>query len=178
MLDREEYMRIVEKADGHDFVKTADLTILPRLGQTLIDMGVKVLVIKCGSKGYYLKTAGEDSISKIGLDSSSFANRELFEETFHVENIKSTTGAGDVSIAAFLASIIRGYGIEDCAREACATASLTIQKSDVFSGIRPLEETLEIVKTWERDPVSLPDGWSYEPNEKIWFSTEDSKYTK
>lgn len=176
MLDRSEYMRIVEKADGHDFVKTADLNILPRLGQTLINMGVKVLAIKCGSKGYYLKTAGNDKIAAIGLN-SAFADRELFEETFHVENIKSTTGAGDVSIAAFLASIIRGYGIEDCAREACATASLTIQKSDVFSGIRPLEETLEIVKTWERDPVTMPEGWSYEPDEKIWFSQLDSRFS-
>ncbi len=177
MLDRAQYLRIVEEADGRDFIKTADLNILPQLGQTLIDMGVKLLVIKCGSKGYYLKTAGKDQIAKLNLD-DGFAGRELFEETFHVENIKSTTGAGDVSIAAFLASIIRGYSLEDCAREACATASLTIQKSDVFSGIRPLEETLEIVKTWERDPVVLPEGWQYEPSEKIWYSTQDSRFYK
>ena len=98
----------------------------------------------------------------------------MFEETFHVENIKSTTGAGDVSIAAFLASIIRGYSIEDCARLACATASLTISKSDVLSGIQPLNKTIDIIKTWDRDRIDIEgNDFKYQEKQKIWYSKKD-----
>jgi len=174
MLDRAEYDKLIKKADGEDLIKIVDLNILPKLGTMLCNMGVKVLVIKCGAKGYYVKTSSREAILSIGLDADNFADRELFEETFHVEHIKSTTGAGDVSIAAFLASLVRGYSVEDCARLACATASLTIAESDVLSGIRPLPQTLEIVQNWDRDRIHIDgDYFEYNESEKIWYSQKD-----
>ena len=83
MLDRAAYDSLIKKADGEDLIKIVDLNILPKLGDMLIDMGVKVLVIKCGSKGYYVKTGNSEAIASIGLGADNFADRELFEETFH-----------------------------------------------------------------------------------------------
>ena len=179
MLHRDEYLSLVKAANGKDLIKTIDLNILPRLGKELIDMGVKVLVIKCGSKGYYVKTGNREAIESIGLNADNFADREFFEETYHVEDIKSTTGAGDVSIAAFLASLIRGYKIEDCARLACATASLTISRPDVLSGIQPLPDTLAYLQTWEHDRITIDgDDFVYDEAEKIWWYKTDSHYNK
>lgn len=179
MLHRDEYMDLIKAANGKDLIKTIDLNILPRLGKELCDMGVKVLVIKCGSKGYYVKTGSREAVASIGLDADNFADREFFEETYHVEDIKSTTGAGDVSIAAFLASLIRGYSVEDCARLACATASLTISRPDVLSGIRSLPDTLTYLQTWEHDRITIegPD-FVYDETEKIWWYKTDPSYQK
>ncbi len=66
--------------------------------------GAKVVVIKCGIKGYYIKTQLKEALMEMhkytGKDIENWMDRELIIETSDVKNIKSTC-AGGSSIAGF-----------------------------------------------------------------------------
>ena len=110
-------------------------------------MGCSIVVLKCGTLGYYLKTANSDKLERMGRakpqDCTVWANKELFSGIFKVEDVKSATGAGDTSIAAFLASILKGYAPERAITLACArvrfAAQLTVQlkPSSLWSKLPP-----------------------------------------
>ncbi len=73
-----------------------------------------------------------------------WADREIWSETFDVprEKIASTCGAGDASIAGFLAGLISGASLETACELACAVAGLKIQVKTSVGGILPLDEVL------------------------------------
>jgi sugar/nucleoside kinase (ribokinase family) len=180
MILREEYISCSKKSAGGDFVDSIDLNILQTLGEKLTAYGVKIAAVKCGKKGFYVRTGDKSSLMNLEAVSlnniDNWSDRELFEETFNVQDIVSTTGAGDSSIAGFLAAILSKKTVEDAARIACAVASCRIQSYDAFTSIKPLAETFELIeKGWCKDRISL-DGtnWKFDKDEDIWIGSKDS----
>ena len=60
--------------------------------------------------------------------------------------MRSGTGAGDTSIAAFLTGVLRGYGPADCAALAAAEGACCVTAYDALSGIRPIEELMDRIR--------------------------------
>ena len=54
--------------------------------------------------------------------------------------IKSGTGAGDTSIAAFIATVLEGMSIKDCVRYAAAEGACCLEGYDALSSIRTIPE--------------------------------------
>jgi ribokinase len=75
----------------------------------LLDMGVKVVVLKMGKEGCYVAD-------------STFAG---FVPSFKVK-VVDTTGAGDTFMAGFLSAYLQGKGLHECAMIGAATAGLKI----------------------------------------------------
>ena len=121
MLDRDKFEELQVRADGGDITDVLDIEqdVKP-LAEKCITLGCKVLLLKCGAKGMYLQTAGEEKLRQVSvrteLDVAAWAEKAVFEKSYIPEKILSGTGAGDTSIAAFLTAMLEGNTPEmyDC----------------------------------------------------------------
>jgi len=179
MLDRCAYKDLRDQAVGGDPLEHLDVDILPALGDKLLALGAKIAVIKCGVKGYYIRTSDINSLRNMGkvTPPESWASRELYEQSFHVPDIASATGSGDSSIAGFLASLLRGKSIEESIRVACAVGGCNLTAYDALSGIKPWEETLALIPGWEKNrfPVS-GRYWRHDERKDVWIGKKDYQY--
>lgn len=159
MLDRSRYEEWMERAEGGDATEILDVEkdIRP-LAEKAMGLGTKVLLLKCGAPGLYYCTAGKETIGRIpegiSLKVEEWCGKEGFVESFVPERIRSGTGAGDSSIAAFLYAVIKGYPVEQCVALAAAEGASCVEEFDALGGVRTLEELEEKIKGgWKRRTV-------------------------
>ncbi|MCR5160726.1 MAG: carbohydrate kinase family protein [Lachnospiraceae bacterium] len=151
MLDRERFDRWQEKAAGKDITEVLDLEedIVP-VADMCMEMGCRILLIKCGVPGMYLRTAGTEALAEIpvrlGLDTAAWADRERFEPSYVPDRIRSGTGAGDTSIAAFLTAMTQGRDPDMCLHLAAAEGACCVTEYDSLSGLRSLEELADRIR--------------------------------
>ena len=152
MLDRPRYDRLNRGGDMTEGLSLRD-EALP-LAEELLEMGCGVVLIKCGTAGMLYKTAGAERLAAVGsrlpLDTAVWADREGIQPCFRPEVVRSATGAGDTSIAAFLTAVLRGYRPEKCAALAAAEGACCVTAYGALDGLRPLEELeARISAGWE-----------------------------
>lgn len=154
MLYPEKYDAFVREHEGEkDPLDTLDLDILPVLGDRLMELGCKIAVIKCGVRGYYIRTA--QNLGGFGrvapADLENWRGREIMCESYHIDNIVSATGSGDSSIAGFLSAFMNGESITECMEIACTAGATNLTAQDALSGIRSMEETKAFRKTLRKN---------------------------
>ena len=147
MLDPERYERLAAAAGEREITTVLDPEKdAEPLADICLSMGAGAVLVKCGVPGLFLKTANMDRCGKrLELDTARWSGFRTFEKSFFVEHVVSGTGAGDVSIAAFLAGILEGGGPEEAVREAAAAGALSCMSVDAVSGLRPLGEIREMI---------------------------------
>lgn len=155
MLDRPRYDEWMERAGEEDVTEILDLEkdIRPLAAQA-IELGVKVLMLKCGARGMYYQTAGADLIGKIPaaveLKVEDWTEKSGFQKSFIPEKVLSGTGAGDSSIGCFLYSMLKGYPVERCIQLAAAQGASCVEAVDTLSGLHTLPELEEkIAAGWK-----------------------------
>ena len=152
MMDRQQYERLNR---GGDMTVGLDLqTEAMPLAEKMIEMGCRAVLIKCGISGMVYKTADRKAIQAIGsrlqLDVSRWADRSGIQPCFRAEAVRSGTGAGDTSIAAFLTAVLRGYSPAECTSLAAAEGACCVTSYDSLSGLKSIEELAERIQTgWE-----------------------------
>ena len=157
MLDKERFYKWQERACGRDITEILDVDVdVKPLADICMQLGAKVLLIKCGAKGMYYRTANKDVLQQVGanveLDIEAWADREGFEKSFKPERIASGTGAGDTSIAAFLTAILEGSTIEESVQLAAATGANCVASYDALGGLKSLDELrVKIAEGWEKN---------------------------
>ena len=173
MLHGEKYRELSSSAVGTDILAQITPQMLSDLGQELISMGVKIVGLKLGDRGMYLRTGSREVISSIGKARLSHPERwadvELWAPCFKV-NVVGTTGSGDATIAGFLAGLLRDLPIEQTLTMAVAVGACNVESSDALSGIRPWQEiTQRIISPWERQQLMLDaQGWKFERSSGLW----------
>lgn len=157
MLDKERFSDWQMRAGGKDITEILDIEkdVKP-LAEICMSYGVKVLLIKCGAPGMYYKTADLKRLSeispRIGLDVLAWAEKEGFETSYVPDCILSGTGAGDTSIAAFLASVINGETPETAMQLATATGACCVTSYDALGGLKPLKELKKRINNgWKKN---------------------------
>jgi len=169
MLNPEKFYKILEKKERFDIV------LLNQLAGQLIDYGTKVVAIKLGDQGLYLRThqIEKSNLSYI-IKHQDWDYRQLLSPCFATE-VKGTTGTGDATIAGFLAQFLEGGEPEKCITLATAVGACCVEEIDATDGIRPLPEIIKRVTSgWERLSLSIPiDHWKYDYQYKIWKGPED-----
>lgn len=143
MLDRQEYDRLNQRANGRNCMDFLELSLVPRIADELLGMGVAIVCLKVGKKGLYLKTAGQGRLRKLdGFFSSELLERwscrELWMPPCMIDHMLSTTGAGDTAIAGFLSAMLSGHDPETSLKIASCTAAQCIRTFDTVSGIPSL----------------------------------------
>lgn len=153
MLDRPRYERL--NAKGGDMTEKLDIEAeAAPLADKLMELGCKVVLIKCGTSGMYYRTADANTLSAIGkrvsIDTELWADCCGVQRCFVPDAVLSGTGAGDTSIAAFLTAVLRGKSPAQCVALACAEGACCVTAYDALSGIESLEVLEARIKSgWE-----------------------------
>ena len=130
--------------------------ILARISGELLGMGAKMVLLKLGSRGLYLCTASEPVLQGSGLavpqDLPLWAGFEAWQPCFEVE-VVGTTGSGDVTVAGFLAALLRGLSPEEALTAALAVGACCVEAADALGGLRSWDATWQRIKSgWARHP--------------------------
>lgn len=154
MIDKERFLSWQNRAKGRDITEILDpKTDIQPLAEKCMELGAKILLLKCGAPGMFFCTAGRDMLHKIGsavsLDLDAWADKRIFEKSYVPEKILSGTGAGDTSIAAFLTSMLLGESPEMCLHLAAGTGASCVASYDALSGLKSFDELKQKMK----------DGW-------------------
>ena len=140
MLDRKHYDRLA--ALGGDMIDHLDMDrdVKP-LAQTLLDMGARAVLIKCGTAGMYYRTADLSGVgARLEWNAQAWSHQDGIQPCFKADVVRSATGAGDTSIAAFLTGILRGKSPGECAALAAAEGACAVTAYDAMGGLKPIEE--------------------------------------
>ncbi len=135
MLDRPTHAKL---AAGDPNV--IDGTLLRRLGQQLIDLGVAVAVIKLGESGLYARTsANGDRVTafrkRLGLNAVGWVDCEVYSPCFRATEVVGTTGSGDCTIGGFLAAMLRGDDVTRTATAATAVGACSVEGPDATGSV-------------------------------------------
>jgi len=178
MLDRPFYERLA-LAKG-DIAEHLDGEYLSALADRMIGMGAAIVAVKLGEHGLYLRTAGERRLQSMGActpkNIGEWAGRELLATCYQVE-VAGTTGAGDCTIAGFLAGLLKGLSPESVMRAAVAVGACNVERQDAISGIPSWEMVQRRIEAgWPKRANRLRlDGWRFEANAELWVGPNDGK---
>jgi len=122
------------------------------LAEEVLAMGARVVAIKLGHHGFYLRTAS--TLEGMGrgapADPEVWSARELWAPCFRV-TVVGTVGAGDTTSAGLITGLLRGQSAEDALTSAVAVGACNVEAADATSGVRSWEETqTRIAGGWPR----------------------------
>ena len=178
MLRRGTYDRLHQTSGGTDILPLITPELLSDLGRQLIAMGVKIVALKLGDRGMYVRTAGCPAIETIGRacpsDPATWADRELWAPCFKVDMV-GAAGSGDATIAGFLSALLRDISLESALTAAVAVGACNGEAADTLSGIRPWQETLNRVAVgWPRHDLLLTaPGWHFDGQHQVWVGPHE-----
>ena len=180
MLDRALYDKKLEQAKRQDPVLVYEPEDIADMAERLISMGVAIAAIKCGVRGVYLRSADQSRIGNMDsarpADIRIWSDREIWAASFTAENIGSTLGAGDATIAGFLCGFIRGFTPEEAIQIANIVGWQNVQEIDAVSGITDWQSTLELLedKSRKRNPTGLESySWEYTDQSQVYYGPRD-----
>lgn len=105
------------------------------MADVFFEKGVKNVIIKCGSKGCFVKESKEENGTMIPV--------------FKIDNVVDTTGAGDSFCSGFLAAYARDNSILDCAKFGNATGAHCCMAKGATEGITSYEEIQNFIDKTE-----------------------------
>ena len=132
------------------------------LADAVMALGCKNLIIKCGAAGFCYRMGGEAALADVsaalGRDFGTWAGRSGFEASYAPERLVSGTGAGDTTIAAFIAAALGGNPLESCLHLAAAAGASCVEGIDALSGLRPLDGLERKIRAgWEKQRLLAED---------------------
>jgi sugar/nucleoside kinase (ribokinase family) len=148
------------------------------MGKDLIDMGTAIAMVKCGHRGLYVRTAGQDRLKKLGAagcsDLENWANRELWHPVYEEEKFVGALGSGDSAIAGFLSAFVWGHTIESCLRYANAAGSMNVTVPDGLTWNKGFDDLKKRIEAgWKTKDLKIEeDGWKYERG--FWAGPDNS----
>lgn len=176
MLRPSRYREFSERHGTTELLAYADGPLLSSLAEELLGMGAAVVALKLGEHGLYVRTTGSpERLRKMGLCApaagklESWQGKEMLAPCYRVE-VAGTTGAGDCTIAGFLAGLLKGLSAEETLLAAVGTGAFNVEQADAVSGIPGWEDLQSrIAAGWPQraTELSLP-GWSRESADGIW----------
>ena len=157
--------KLRQKESVLDYLTVEEISTM---GNDLLEMGTAIAMIKCGSRGLYLRTAGRDRLEKLGAakcaDVENWANRELWFPVYQEEKFVGALGSGDAAIAGFLSAFVWNYSIESCLRYANAAGSMNVTVPDGLTWNKGFADlTKRIEAGWKTKKMKINEnGWHKE----------------
>lgn len=153
MLDAPRFSAFEAASAGGVPAGGLDLPYVRALAGRLLAMGVGMAVLKLGGAGLYVRVS-EDAqrLERMGRLTfpglSAWAGYERYAPCYNV-HFAGGTGAGDCTIAGFLAGMLRGLGPDQTVDCALGTGAFNVEVPDALSGI----------PDWERLQRRIASGW-------------------
>ncbi|WP_428937719.1 carbohydrate kinase family protein [Fontivita pretiosa] len=178
-LRPDEFLKMKAQHQGAELIDFISAAQYSSLADECLAMGAKVVALKSGHRGFYVKTASQQKISTLRqsspLDAANWANRELWAAAFVVDRLGSATGSGDSAIAGFLTAFLRGLNLERALRCATCLGLQNLRVMDAVSGAKSWEETSQMMD----QPLPLIDphlsgsGWKWNEHHQLWAGPAD-----
>ncbi len=178
MLDRPQYECLAREANGGNPAAVASSELIDDLATRLLDMGTRIVVLKLGDQGLYLRTGpGVEELAERAawteMPWSPWKNRQLLAPCFDVP-VVGTTGSGDCTIAGFLVGLLHGLSPEAALRGAVAVGACNVQSPDATSGIPSWSEVQTRAADWQRREVQIVlDAWHKDDHAGIFVGPHD-----
>ncbi len=160
-----------------------DVNLLESISDKLLDWGCKIVVIKLGEHGLYMKTGSlnefnEDDKKRIEelIPFESWVEKQLLSPCYFTD-VVGTTGSGDSTIAGFLAGVLKGMEAEEALNLATAVGACSVEAINATGGIIPLDKVVSRVKEgWDRLPVKIGlPGWDLKDNHGLYSKNSPAK---
>ena len=137
MLEPAEYARTLRRARGGDIVGVVPERTFRRLGDRVLALGVKVLLIKAAHRGAYLRT-GRAELPRLALPRMNWSHREEWVGPAPLERrrMRNACGAGDAAAAGFLAAMLSGETLERAGRLAMIAGRDSLYGDDALKGLK------------------------------------------
>jgi sugar/nucleoside kinase (ribokinase family) len=169
MVRRPRFEALSASVGASGMLDVLEVEEIRSLAQVALDMGTRVVMLKLGERGIYMRTASD--LSGLGrgepADLASWQSRELWVPCFVPARLVGTTGAGDATIAGFLAALLRNVPPERALTIAAAVGACNVEAADALSGVRRWEETLARIDAgWQRVALRI-EGWR-EDSSGVW----------
>jgi sugar/nucleoside kinase (ribokinase family) len=175
MLRRDTYDGLVRRSGGN-ILPLITPALLRDLSRELIELGVKIVGLKLGDRGFYVRTADAQMMELMGCaqpsNPAAWADKEMWAPCFQV-NVVGAAGSGDCTIAGFLSGLLRDLSPEDTLTAAVAVGACNVEAADTLSGVRPWQDTLDrVARGWSRLPLSLESaGWRLDETRSLWTAS-------
>jgi len=173
MMRRQTYEEMCATIGGPNILPLITPELLSDIAQELMEMGARIVGLKLGYRGLYLRTGNPLLIKLMGRacpsNPDTWASKELWAPCFKIA-VAGTTGSGDATIAGFLAALLRGLSIEESLRLAVAVGACSVEAVDALSGIQSWETTLaRVAAGWEQQTLDLDcPGWNFDAASGLW----------
>jgi sugar/nucleoside kinase (ribokinase family) len=178
MLKRPYYDELQLRAGQDGMLSLVGEEVIGELAEELLGMGCGMVVIKLGESGLYLQTGSKKRLLEIGAgligDVESWSERQLWAPCFET-NVKGTTGAGDCTIAGFLAGLLKGLSPKSAMNHAVAVGAFCVEAIDATSGVVPWEQvSVRVRERGDRLPLrQAPACWEWQEEATVWIGPKD-----
>lgn len=179
MLERELFELRKSQARETNPVQVYQPQDYVKLAGRILDMGAKIICLKAGIRGFYARTCRKEKLGAVGTaavgELDVWSGRELWAPSLTATNIGSTTGAGDASIAGFIAAYLRGYSPEDAVQIANILGWQSVCGLDAVSTIKDWPETLKVLadKNRKLNALELDNSWRYSQMDRLYYGPND-----
>jgi sugar/nucleoside kinase (ribokinase family) len=177
MLRRDTYGRMLRETPEGDILPAVTPELLSDISGELLAMGAKIVGLKLGYRGFYLRTAGAAVLLEMGrarpAELAAWSDQEFWAACFQVD-VMGTAGSGDATIAGFLSALLRDLAPEDAVNAAVAVGACNVEAADTLSGIRPWDDTLRRVAAgWPRHELRVEaPGWRFDAQHGLWIGRQ------
>ncbi|MFA6290247.1 MAG: PfkB family carbohydrate kinase [Victivallales bacterium] len=144
MLDPILYYRAMKQGAGGDMIDAIPEEEYGRIAEKVIGMGVKVLLLKAGRKGAYLRTG---DMTKLITSSLSLSDRIGCPHGNWIPSLpvdagrfRNASGAGDCAIAGFLTALLKNETVLTAGQYAMMAGRDNLYGADAVSGLREWNE--------------------------------------
>ena len=164
--------RLESLASTENFGERVDVDLLNSFAERLLSMGAGAVAVKLGDQGLYLRT-GPRLAARLPV-ADSWNARELLVPCYQVE-VVGTTGAGDTTIAGFLAALLREKSPDETINRAVAVGACSVEATDALTGI-PAWDAVEarLAAGWKRRSIDFAlDRWSWNESAGVWTGPRD-----
>ncbi|MDR7316679.1 carbohydrate kinase family protein [Brevibacillus nitrificans] len=178
MLKRPYYEELQLRAGQDGILSLVGEELIRELAEELLGMGCGMVVIKLGESGLYLQTGPKKRLLEIGAglidDVESWSERQMWAPCFET-NVKGTTGAGDCTIAGFLAGMLKGLSPKNAMNHAVAVGAFCVEAIDATSGVVPWEQvSMRVQERGDRLPLRQnPACWEWQEAATVWVGPKD-----
>lgn len=140
LLEPRQYARILSAAGNGNVIDAIPRKLYDRLGSRILALGVKILMIKAGQRGAYLRTGDVQKLNAataLKLSGGNWSRRAVWIPAFPADRrrMKNACGAGDCAVAGLLSAMLEGVDIERAGRYAMLAGRDNLYGVDALSGL-------------------------------------------
>ncbi len=170
----DEYLKRKDAHSGQELLEYVEPSEYSNVASEYLAMGCRMVALKAGPYGWYFRTGPKESFGRMGrlrpADEANWDSRELWSPSFSIDHIVSATGAGDSSIAGFIAAMIRRHSLEECLARANSAGWQNLTSLDALSGLKSWRQIEENISRLKVNELHFLKGskWVWDRNLRLW----------